>query len=305
MADFIYGSYAYYTAVGGNFITSGNTDGTITDFDNDNQFETTGGADFGGNDPVYGAGMEYWGTILISGTIYPVFFISSQNAYVVFAQSDNELPATGFGANFSSLPSVTPGASFSFCFAPGTLIDTTEGPRAVETLAIGDTVATADGRSVAVKWIGRQTLFPALAPSHRGLVRVTAGALGDGLPRRDLTVTADHGMILDGFVVNAGAMVNGDTIRWATDLPQKVTVYHVETEAHDVILAEGAPAETFIDYAGRAAFDNYDDYLTLYGADRIIREAPLPRISSARMLPQALRDRLGIGRGAETASRVA
>ncbi|WP_420325652.1 hypothetical protein [Mameliella sp.] len=70
------------------------------------------------------------------------------------------------------------------------------------------------------------------------------------------------------------------------------TVYHVETEEHDVILANGAPSETFIDYRDRRAFDNFDEYLDLYGCERIIPEMPAPRISSARLVPQAIKNRL-------------
>ena len=78
------------------------------------------------------------------------------------------------------------------------------------------------------------------------------------------------------------------------ELPERVTYYHVEAEDHDVILANGAPAETFIDYLGRKAFDNYDEYVALYGAERIIPEMARPRISSRRLVPEAIKARLGI-----------
>ena len=64
------------------------------------------------------------------------------------------------------------------------------------------------------------------------------------------------------------------------------------------ILAEGTPAETYIDYAGRQGFDNYADYIALYGEGRMIPEHPAPRITGARQLPPALRARLGIVRAA-------
>jgi len=97
-------------------------------------------------------------------------------------------------------------------------------------------------------------------------------------------------------VVNAGALVNGSTIDWVplADLPDKVTYFHVETEDHDVILANGALAETFVDVMGRMAFDNYQEYVDLYGTERIIPEMDRPRISSQRMLPDAITARLGI-----------
>jgi hypothetical protein len=54
-------------------------------------------------------------------------------------------------------------------------------------------------------------------------------------------VTADHGMVIDGLVINASTLVNGDTIDFVpiSELDDSFTVYHVETVAHDVILANG------------------------------------------------------------------
>ncbi|MRX50527.1 hypothetical protein GI374_08740 [Paracoccus sp. S-4012] len=189
-----------------------------------------------------------------------------------------------------------------FCFAAGTLIATPAGERAVETLAPGDEVATADGRAVPVRWVGRQTVRRAAASGRLAPVRIAAGALGAGpdlaaLPRRDLVVTADHALILGGLAITAAALVDGRGIRRlaAEEMPERATFYHIETEAHDVVLAEGAPAETWVDHAERARFDNYDEYLRLWGADRRIVESPLPRVTSARQLPAALRLKLGLG----------
>lgn len=200
--------------------------------------------------------------------------------------NDNSLAGTSFTPDF--------GTSFSYCFAEGTLIATPEGERAVETLGIGDEILTADGRTVAVKWLGRQTLRKFLNAARIQPVRIRAGGLGDGLPRRDLTVTGEHGMMIDGLVINASALVNGTSIDWVPldEIADEVTYYHVETEAHDAILAEGAAAETFIDYLDRRAFDNYREYLDLYGAERIIHEMPVPRISAARLVPETIRQRL-------------
>ena len=183
---------------------------------------------------------------------------------------------------------------YTFCFGPGSAIATPSGPVAVETLVPGDRVQTAEGQEVPVLWVGRQTLRQRF--SDVGLVRLCKGALGNGLPLRDLMVTSDHALLIDGLLVQAGALVNGDSIVAVprSQLPQTLTVYHVETPDHEVILAEGAPCETFIDAAGRRAFDNYAEYAALVGPDRIVPEHPATRIASARLLPQDLRDRLGI-----------
>jgi hypothetical protein len=214
----------------------------------------------------------------------PVIRAPSGSNYVL---SNGSLPLGDIGFT-------TDGGPYAYCFAPGTGIATPSGEVAVERLAIGDPILTADGREVPVRWIGRQSVSTMFAGERARPVRIAAGALGDGLPHYDLTVTADHGMILDGLVINAGALVNGSTITLVplAELPARVTYYHVETEDHDVILANGAAAETFIDYAGRAAFDNHAEYLALYGAEPMIAELPLPRISAARQLPAAIRARL-------------
>ena len=187
---------------------------------------------------------------------------------------------------------------FTVCFLEGTRIATPEGERAVESLAIGDLILTADGRAVPVKWIGRQRIrnHPVFASPKLEPVRISAGALGDGLPHGDLYVTAAHGMIWEGLVVNAGALVNGTTIRFVplSEMPEEFTWYHIETEGHEEILAHGAPTETFVDYVGRSRFDNHQEYLDLYGAERIIPEMKRPRVSSQRMLPEHLRARLGL-----------
>lgn len=185
--------------------------------------------------------------------------------------------------------------SFTVCFAPGTLISTPLGETAVEALRIGDLITTADGRAVPVRWIGYQTVHKVFAGERARPVRIAAGALGAGLPHSDLVLTADHALILDGLAINAGALVNGTTITLdpLPSVPDRVTYCHVETEHHDIILANGTPAETFVDYAGRRAFDNHAEYVALYGDERIITEMPLPRISTRRLVPPTIKARLG------------
>ena len=189
------------------------------------------------------------------------------------------------------------------CFMPGTMIATPSGETAVEALSIGDMIRTADGREVAVKWVGRKTMKASVFLDDTMLpVCISAGALGNGLPRQDLYLSANHAMVMGDMLVNAGAMVNGDTIRFVklSDMPATFTYYHVETEAHDEILANGAPAETFVDYVTRKGFDNYGEYVDLYGCDRIIPEMKRLRVSSRRQLPQALREQLGVAAFADS-----
>ncbi|MAQ86284.1 MAG: hypothetical protein CMH12_24320 [Maritimibacter sp.] len=184
------------------------------------------------------------------------------------------------------------------CLMAGTGIATPVGTCAVEDLAPGDMVLTTDGRAVPVLWVGQQTLRRriGMVPQEMAPVRIAAGALGQGLPARALGVTADHGLLMDGCVVNAAALVGVKGIDWVPmqDLPAEFTVYHVETEAHDFIVANGVASETYVDARGRSRFDNYADYLAIAGADRVVRECDLPRVASQRLLPVRLRSALGL-----------
>ena len=118
------------------------------------------------------------------------------------------------------------------------------------------------------------------------------------LPHSNLTVTADHALLVDGALCEAGALVNGTTITRVplSEFGDSYKVYHVETETHEIILANGAPAETFIDNVSRRAFDNFSEFMEIYGEDPPeMQELPHPRASSARHLPAGIKNRLGIG----------
>ncbi|WP_420397968.1 Hint domain-containing protein [Nioella sp.] len=181
------------------------------------------------------------------------------------------------------------------CFAADTEIHTPEGIAQVTALEIGDVILTACGGTASIKWIGRQTVSTRFGPAERLMpVRFAAGSLGDGLPHADLTVTADHGMLVDGVICHAGALVNGTTITRVpmSEMGQTYTVYHIETDEHEIILANGAPAETFIDNVSRRSFDNFAEFETLYGDVPEMEELPFPRAMSARQVPGHIQARL-------------
>ena len=214
----------------------------ITDVDDDGLLDA-------GSDYYFIAGFPYTGyTITVSGVAYPVFDASGQ--YVVFLDQDGTIQ-TLIGASGTSDPYSAETAAY-MCFAAGSLIATPAGERQIEDLSLGDLISTQAGTAVAIKWIGRQMVSARFGPAERLVpVRFTAGSLGGGLPHTDLTVTADHGMLVDGVICHAGALVNGTTITRVplTEMGASYTVYHIETEAHEIILANGAAAETFIDNA--------------------------------------------------------
>jgi len=237
------------------------------------------------------------------GSEHPIYYSALNGYYFIpYNQAEtnlsSELPDTGSTTNYAD--NFVPEGG-TFCFAAGSLIATPAGEVAVERLRIGDTVQTAEGRAVPVKWIGRQSVMTRFGPAERLMpVRFAAGALGAGLPHTDLTVTADHGMLVDGVICHAGALVNGTTITRVplAEMGETYTVYHVETENHEIILANGAPAETFIDNVSRRVFDNFAEFDALYGDVPEMAELPYPRAMSARQVPGWLRDRFAVPRSA-------
>lgn len=185
------------------------------------------------------------------------------------------------------------------CFLTGTRIATPDGFATVEALQIGDLVLTAQGDAVPVRWIGKRVVSPRFADPLRHLpVRIGAGALGAGQPTRDLLISPDHAVLVDDILVNAGALVDGESITRVSGLKENFTYYHVEVDAHELILAEGVSAETFIDHVDRMAFDNWAEHEEIFGGAPEKPEMGYARVKSARQLPIALRRRLGIAAAA-------
>jgi hypothetical protein len=86
-------------------------------------------------------------------------------------------------------------------------------------------------------------------------IRVERDAFADNVPHRDLLVSPDHAVFVDGKLICARQLVNGTTIRRETGWTA-VDYYHVELEQHAILLAEGLPAESYIDTGNSGFFDN-------------------------------------------------
>lgn len=177
------------------------------------------------------------------------------------------------------------------CYMQGTMIRTPDGEQAVEMLRAGDQVVTLDGSAKTVKWIGHRS-YEAEFGAGEVFVRPVvfkAGSLGGGLPVRDLKVSPQHGMLIDGAMVPAAALVNDVSIV-RDEAPGDVTYFHIELEGHEAVFAEGAPSETFVDHDSRALFDNADEYNLLHGT-ATARPAEQPRLEEGFQLA-AIRARL-------------
>jgi hypothetical protein len=154
------------------------------------------------------------------------------------------------------------------CFVRGTLVKTPRGEIPVEALSIGDDVVTLDGSARPIKWIGRRAFSTRFIRKSSRItpVLIRANSLGEGVPYQDLRVSPEHALYIDGVLVPAVHLVNGTTI--VRDLQGDLVEYfHIELEGEHVIFAEGAPAETFVNHNSRRMFQNWEEYVTLYGED--------------------------------------
>ncbi|WP_158923365.1 Hint domain-containing protein [Acidisphaera sp. S103] len=144
----------------------------------------------------------------------------------------------------------------ALCFLAGTLIDTPDGPVAVERLAAGDRVRMASGAVRPVMWVGHgRVLATRGRRSAATPVIVRKGALGPNVPSRGLRVTKGHALWFDGVLIPVEFLVNHRSILW-DDRAQEVSVFHVELETHDVLVANGAAAESYRDDGNRWLFHN-------------------------------------------------
>lgn len=173
----------------------------------------------------------------------------------------------GFGnvigtMTFTDIEQVVP------CFTPGTRILTPMGPVLVEDLRVGDPVITRDNGIQFIRWIGRRDLSladlivrPALRP-----IRLPAGCLGEDMPCRDMLVSPQHRMLVEGaraeilfgereVLVAALHLVGRKGAEQV--LPPAVSYIHILFDQHEIIHSDGCWSESF--QPGGAVLDNMAD----------------------------------------------
>ncbi len=168
------------------------------------------------------------------------------------------------------------------CFAAGTRIATPAGEIPVEWLRVGDPVLTPAGARP-LCWVARRRCNTAAAPELRA-VRIAAGALGAGRPRRDLRLSPQHALLVGTVLVPAVALVNGATI--GREPGEVMTYHHIGLATHTTVLAEGAAVETFLPLVDAPLFDRE------HGARPAVAAPCAPRVEGGAAL-EALRLRFG------------
>lgn len=175
---------------------------------------------------------------------------------IVFANQDQSMPESYY-PNDSQHEAFT--VSSALCFCSGTMILTPHGEIPVESLSRGSLVLNAAGIPRPISWIGSgRVLATRGSRSAATPVVVRRGALGPNLPNRNLRVTKGHSLYIDDVLVPVEFLVNHRSIHW-DDRAQEVSVFHIELETHDILVANGALAESYRDDGNRWLFENANE----------------------------------------------
>ena len=139
------------------------------------------------------------------------------------------------------------------CFAEGMEVLMPKGGRRVEDLNVGDLVVTRDGAPQSIRWIGK-----ASRPARDNFrpVCIKAGALGAGVPSKDLIVSQQHRMLFvspiaermtgtEEVLVPAIKLVDFLGVELVNDW-DTVTYFHLLLDEHQIIYAHDAPTESLL-----------------------------------------------------------
>jgi hypothetical protein len=270
---------SFWTLTGNNTLAAGQTLNDYATLIVNGNFVDNGVVNADPSTIVYDSAVTGFGTIDISAGSTVIFDGSVASSITI-----DFLAATGTIVEnaptlFSSPTIINPanGVIIIACFAAGTRILTPNGEMAVETLREGDLVITAEGEDAPIKWIGTRKLDLQrhAHPQKAQPVRITQGAISHNVPSRDLLLSPDHALYLQGHLVPAKALINRMSVtqeNW-----QSVSYYHIELDQHAVIFAEGTPVETYLETGNRHCFENAGEPMSLhpdFGQDfQALREA--------------------------------
>ncbi|UYH51951.1 Hint domain-containing protein [Candidatus Kirkpatrickella diaphorinae] len=168
----------------------------------------------------------------------------STNKFVIHT-TKGDVTINGNLQNYKFTPDNKGGTIISSCFAEGTLIQTPDGDRLVETLELGDLVSTHLGPQP-IRWLGKREVdLRGATEMDNFLVRIKADAFDKGLPKRDLWITPEHCILINEKLIPVRRLVNGASI--AYDLKRRrYTYYHFAFEKHAIVFSEALPSESYL-----------------------------------------------------------
>ena len=249
---------------------------------------TTTGSNFGGVLSVASGDRIELGSSIVINSVSLIANGPSMNADIAVTQGGtsgfyvlNDVTFSGVADSFTIGTDGTTGDDYiqavqAPCFIAGTRITTERGEVSVEELAVGDRIqvvgtspstqppSASGGTGQPIVWLGHRTVDCARHPQPSKVwpVRVSAGAFGPGRPYRDLWLSPDHALLVGDVLIPVKYLINGTTI--AQMQVDEVTYYHVKLPRHAVILAEGLPAESYLDTGDRSNFANGEGPIALY-----------------------------------------
>jgi hypothetical protein len=181
------------------------------------------------------------------------------------------------------------------CFVAGTKIRTPEGEKAIEELQIGDLISTSNGAK-ALKFVCQSTRsFNELLATGKNPIRVAAGTFG---ATADLLMSPSHAINLEGSLIESGALIDHASVERVGEWnAPELTYFNLELDQHELIWANGVATESyFSSYRtngfSRQSWDNYSEYVALYGEGELMQELDMPRIAFSRQIPAAVAAKL-------------
>lgn len=143
------------------------------------------------------------------------------------------------------------------CFTPGTRILTPGGDRVIDELCVGDLVATLDNGPQPIRWIGRVRVDACqMSRSDKFRpIRIARGAFGPDRPARDMLLSPQHRVLLEGWkaellygepqvLVAAAHLLDDHQVTRARDLDE-TTYIHLQFDSHELIWSDGMLSESF------------------------------------------------------------
>ena len=216
-----------------------------------------------------------------SGDTFWIIRIAGQNVGIGGATLPT--PGTEYVVSGSSDGAFSPVGDIP-CFLDGTLIETPNGEVPIESLQAGDLVTTRDGSPKAIRWAGSRRVtplelmfFPELTP-----ITIMANAVDGVAPTKPLSLSRNHRIMVHGsrlefyfgvteVLVSVKYLLNGRSVKY-TKMARPFWYRHLLFEDHEILIANGLPAESLYPAFDNVSFENQLDQ-DLHGHRR---ESPVP-----------------------------